>query len=226
MIYKIPPAVWEKQFSFTVVCLVNVLSFAKEAAYMCVTAEEEELALRWLMIGECLLAPQKRRSSFSGPGWTLRSLSTGPCCVTTHHLCSLAVPPSPNCLAILLPTGLKKQQPLCLRYARTTGRRPLICLSGAAVWKVRFTEKEEESEQERVSVFWGVGADCLSALRRSAGTCTQVTHREGSTQHRTVAAHSLSKAPKGSAQDLQGWATLHRVSQIRHQIKNYTPFIF
>lgn len=44
--FKIPPAVWEKQFSLTVVCLVNVLSFAKEAAYMCVTAEEEELALR------------------------------------------------------------------------------------------------------------------------------------------------------------------------------------
>lgn len=46
LLYKIPPAGLEKQFSFTVVCLVNVLSFAKEAAYMCVTAEEEELALR------------------------------------------------------------------------------------------------------------------------------------------------------------------------------------
>lgn len=69
---------------------------------MCVTAEEEEeLALCSLMIGDCLLAPQNRRSSFLGPGLTLRSLSTGPCCVTTYHLCSLAVPPSPNRSAIL-----------------------------------------------------------------------------------------------------------------------------
>lgn len=42
-------------------------------------------ALRWLMIGECLLAPQNHQSSFLGLGWTPRSLSTGPCCVTTYN---------------------------------------------------------------------------------------------------------------------------------------------
>lgn len=85
---------------------------SKEDAYMCVTAEEEEeeeLALCSLVIGDCLLAPQNRRSSFLGPGLTLRSLSTGPCCVTTYHLCSLAVPPSPNCSAILFYRPLRKK---------------------------------------------------------------------------------------------------------------------
>lgn len=129
---------------------------------MCVTAEEEELALRWLMIGECLLTPQNRRSPFSGPGWTLRSLSTGPCCVTTHHLCSLAVPPSPNCSAILLPTGLKKQQPsFCLRFARTTGRRrrppfssPYLSVRSCSFKGPFLTEREEEWEHVLVGVFW------------------------------------------------------------------------
>ncbi len=184
---------------------------------MCVTAEEEELALRWLVIGECLLAPQNRRSSFSGPGWTLRSLSAGPCCVTTHHLCSLAVPPSPNRSAILLLTDLKKQQPHCLRYASDT--IPLICLSGAAVRRVRWKERAEESEQESAAVLC---RSCLRALRRSAGTFTQVTRREGSSQHNTAAARSLSMAPKGSAQNLQRWAELY----ISHKIRNHTYFIF
>lgn len=224
--FKIPPAVREKQFSLTVVCLVNVLSFAKEAAYMCVTAEEEELALRWLMIGECLLAPQNRRSSFSGPGWTLRSLSTGPCCVTTHHLCSLAVPPSPNCSAILLPTGLKKQQTLCLRYARTTGRRPPACLSGAAVLRVGLKERQEESEQESFSPLrcWR----CPSVCAHWGGLLGPLLkwRAERAPRSSTSAAHSRFMAPKGSAQDLQGWAELHEVSHVSPEMRNRTGFHF
>lgn len=217
-----------RTFPLTVVCLVNVLSFAKEAAYMCVTAEEEELALRWLMIGECLLAPQNHRSSFSGPGWTLRSLSTGPCCVTTYQLCSLAVPSSPNCSAVLLPTGRGKKTASVLHGPPATVVP--ICHSGAAVWRVRFTAGEEEWEQDRASVLWGAEAVvclsvCLCALRRSAGSFTPVTRREGSTQHHTVAALSLSMAPRALHRTFRGrqkFSHESRTTQLRKRKKEIT----
>lgn len=118
---------------------------------MCVTAEEEELLLRWLMIGECSLAPQNRRSSFSGPGWTLRSLSTGPCCVTTHHLCSLAVPPSPNSFGYTFTyrSGKEAASPLPTDHRLHRPHQLCVCLSGAAVSKVTFKEREEEWKRGR-----------------------------------------------------------------------------
>lgn len=173
---------------------------SKEDAYMCVTAEEEEeeeLALCSLVIGDCLLAPQNRRSSFLGPGLTLRSLSTGPCCVTTYHLCSLAVPPSPNCSAILFYRPLRKKYSDVFASVMNRPPRALFtCLPGAAG-------------------FWGFGAVCLSV--RTEKVCWDLYSSDaregGSTQRHTVAA--LTDSPQHQrecAQNLQRWAKLRQVS--------------
>lgn len=112
------------------------------------------------MIGECLLAPQTRRSSFSDPGWTLGSLSTGPSCVTTYHFCSLAAPPSPTCLA-LLPGPVWGSSSVCLRFARTSGHREP---------ELRAQREREREESERGELESSEGWRCLCALNRSAGT--------------------------------------------------------
>lgn len=71
----------------------------------------------------------------------------------------------------------------------------------------------EEPEKEFVCGCVGAVCLCVRALRRSAGTFTQVTHRGGFTQHHCCCSQPL-HGTGGSEQNPKGWARAHGVSTV------------
>lgn len=125
------------------------------------------------MIGECLLAPQNLllKSRLDSP-----LLINGALLRHDAPFTFIGYSAATELSGYTFTDRSEKRQCLCDRYRPPANR---VCLSGAAVRKVSFKEREEESGQHSVSVVGGVGAVGLSErtedVRRDLYSCDAET---------------------------------------------------